>query len=212
MAVRLFVGNLTYSTTEADLRAYFGTVAPPSQVVLPVDRETGRPRGFAFVEYLDRAHAERRDSEIQRTALQRAPARCQRSTRPRRSRPGRSAAPRRVLVRPQAGWLCATAAGLVRFRRPRGPAAGGTEPQLRARCQAAARRPEVEEEGRGPTPRSRFRRRRPAGRFRSTMWTRRTRHCRISTISPRASRRTISTRTTRPNYESGHLVIGSSGH
>ena len=58
MAVRLFVGNLAYSTTEADLRTYFGTVAPPSQVVLPVDRETGRPRGFAFVEFIDRANAE----------------------------------------------------------------------------------------------------------------------------------------------------------
>ncbi len=58
MAVRLFVGNLSYATTEADLRAYFGSVAPPSQVVLPVDRETGRPRGFAFVEFADRAHAE----------------------------------------------------------------------------------------------------------------------------------------------------------
>lgn len=58
MAVRLFVGNLSYSTTEADLRSYFGTVAPPSQVVLPVDRETGRPRGFAFVEFQDRTHAE----------------------------------------------------------------------------------------------------------------------------------------------------------
>lgn len=58
MAVRLFVGNLAYSTTEADLRSYFGTVAPPSQVVLPVDRETGRPRGFAFVEFQDRAQAE----------------------------------------------------------------------------------------------------------------------------------------------------------
>jgi RNA recognition motif-containing protein len=58
LAVRLFVGNLSYSTTEADLRAYFGTVAPPSQVVLPVDRDTGRPRGFAFVEFQDRAHAE----------------------------------------------------------------------------------------------------------------------------------------------------------
>jgi RNA recognition motif-containing protein len=58
LAVRLFVGNLAYSTTEADLRTYFGTVAPPSQVVLPVDRETGRPRGFAFVEFMDRAHAE----------------------------------------------------------------------------------------------------------------------------------------------------------
>jgi RNA recognition motif-containing protein len=59
LAVRLFVGNLSYSTTEADLRTYFGAVAPPSQVVLPVDRETGRPRGFAFVEFQDRAHAER---------------------------------------------------------------------------------------------------------------------------------------------------------
>ena len=59
MAVRLFVGNVSYNTTETDLRTYFGTVAPPSQVVLPVDRETGRPRGFAFVEFLDRAHAER---------------------------------------------------------------------------------------------------------------------------------------------------------
>ena len=58
MAVRLFVGNLAYSTTEADLRTYFGEIAPPSQVVLPVDRETGRPRGFAFIEFLDRAHAE----------------------------------------------------------------------------------------------------------------------------------------------------------
>jgi len=51
------VGNLSYATTEADLRTYFGAVAPPSQVVLPVDRETGRPRGFAFVEFTDRAHA-----------------------------------------------------------------------------------------------------------------------------------------------------------
>lgn len=58
MAVRLFVGNLSYATTEADLRTYFGTVAAPSQVVLPVDRETGRPRGFAFVEFQDRANAE----------------------------------------------------------------------------------------------------------------------------------------------------------
>jgi cold-inducible RNA-binding protein len=58
LAVRLFVGNLSYATTEADLRAYFGDVAPPSQVVLPVDRETGRPRGFAFVEFIERSHAE----------------------------------------------------------------------------------------------------------------------------------------------------------
>ena len=58
MAVRLFVGNLSYGTTEAELRTYFGGVAPPTQIVLPVDRETGRPRGFAFVEYQDRGQAE----------------------------------------------------------------------------------------------------------------------------------------------------------
>lgn len=58
MAVRLFVGNMPYGATEADLRAHFSSVGDPSQVVIPVDRETGRPRGFAFVEFLDRAKAE----------------------------------------------------------------------------------------------------------------------------------------------------------
>jgi cold-inducible RNA-binding protein len=58
LAVRLFVGNLPYGTTEAELRSHFGTIAPPSQVVLPVDRDTGRPRGFAFVEFPERSHAE----------------------------------------------------------------------------------------------------------------------------------------------------------
>lgn len=58
MAVRLFVGNMPYGATEADLRAHFATVGEPSQVVIPVDRETGRPRGFAFVEYNERPLAE----------------------------------------------------------------------------------------------------------------------------------------------------------
>ena len=58
MAVRLFIGNLPYSATEADLRAHFAPVAEPSHVVMPVDRETGRPRGFAFVEFADRSNAE----------------------------------------------------------------------------------------------------------------------------------------------------------
>jgi RNA recognition motif-containing protein len=58
VGVRLFVGNLDYSVTEADLRAHFGEVGPPAQVALPVDRETGRPRGFAFVEFSEREVAE----------------------------------------------------------------------------------------------------------------------------------------------------------
>ncbi len=57
-AVRLFVGNMPYGATEADLRAHFAPVGDPSQIAIPVDRDTGRPRGFAFVEYLDRAQAE----------------------------------------------------------------------------------------------------------------------------------------------------------
>ena len=58
MAVRLFVGNMPYGATDADLRAHFSGVGEPSQIVIPVDRETGRPRGFAFVEYADRGKAE----------------------------------------------------------------------------------------------------------------------------------------------------------
>jgi RNA recognition motif-containing protein len=54
----LFIGNLPYSASEADLRAHFASIAEPSHVVMPVDRETGRPRGFAFVEFTDRAVAE----------------------------------------------------------------------------------------------------------------------------------------------------------
>src|SRR5690348_13324306 len=49
---------MPYGATDADLRAHFSGVGEPSQIVIPVDRETGRPRGFAFVEYADRAKAE----------------------------------------------------------------------------------------------------------------------------------------------------------
>jgi RNA recognition motif-containing protein len=58
LAVRLFIGNLPYGATEADLRAHFAPVAEPSHVVMPVDRETGRPRGFAFVEFTERTVAD----------------------------------------------------------------------------------------------------------------------------------------------------------
>src|SRR3954469_15362220 len=59
MSVRLFVGNLPYSATEIDIREHFGTIGNPMQIVIPTDRETGRPRGFAFVDYDDRGIAER---------------------------------------------------------------------------------------------------------------------------------------------------------
>src|SRR5262249_11130132 len=58
MAVRLFVGNLPYDTTESEVRQHFSQIGPLSFVSLPTDRETGKLRGFAFIEYGDRAHAE----------------------------------------------------------------------------------------------------------------------------------------------------------
>lgn len=57
MPVRLFVGNLSYDATEAELRQHFSTVGQVSYCYLPADRETGRPRGFAFVEFTDDAAA-----------------------------------------------------------------------------------------------------------------------------------------------------------
>ena len=56
--VRLFVGNLPYQATEDDLRTHFAQVGQPTQIVRPLDRETGRARGFAFVEYAERGPAE----------------------------------------------------------------------------------------------------------------------------------------------------------
>jgi len=58
VSVRLFIGNLPYTATEAELREHLAGVGAPTQVVLPVDRETGRPRGFAFVDYAEREVAE----------------------------------------------------------------------------------------------------------------------------------------------------------
>jgi RNA recognition motif-containing protein len=151
LAVRLFVGNLAYSTTEADLRTYFGAVAPPSQVVLPVDRETGRPRGFAFVEFLDRAHAEQ---AIQRFNGQ--PYNGRRSRSAKRAR-ARIVVPvvrraRRLFVGAEAGRrrICAAprrvrrAAAALRWRRQFAPAApqdaAATSGRTPSRSAAAARR------------------------------------------------------------------------
>jgi RNA recognition motif-containing protein len=58
VSVRLFIGNLPYAASEAELRDHLSSVGEPTQIVLPVDRETGRPRGFAFVDYADRTVAE----------------------------------------------------------------------------------------------------------------------------------------------------------
>ncbi len=58
MSVQLFVGNLAYDVTEAELREFLSAAGTPQFVRIPTDRETGKPRGFAFVEWSDAAQAE----------------------------------------------------------------------------------------------------------------------------------------------------------
>ena len=58
MSVRLFVGNLPYDATEEEIREHFSSVGNLSYVSIPLDRETGKKRGFAFVEFADAQQAQ----------------------------------------------------------------------------------------------------------------------------------------------------------
>ena len=49
--MKLYVGNLSFNTTEAQLRDLFAAHGEVSSAALVMDRETGRPRGFGFVEF-----------------------------------------------------------------------------------------------------------------------------------------------------------------
>jgi cold-inducible RNA-binding protein len=49
----IFVGNLSYQTTQDDLQAAFGAFGGVERVSVVTDRDTGQPRGFAFVEMTD---------------------------------------------------------------------------------------------------------------------------------------------------------------
>jgi RNA recognition motif-containing protein len=55
--VNIYVGNLSYNATEDDLREAFERYGDVSAVNIIMDRETGRPRGFAFVEMPDAQQA-----------------------------------------------------------------------------------------------------------------------------------------------------------
>ena len=46
----VYIGNLSYDVTEADLNSVFAEYGTVKRVTLPTDRETGRVRGFAFVD------------------------------------------------------------------------------------------------------------------------------------------------------------------
>lgn len=128
-AVRLFIGNLPYNATEDDIRSHFASVGLPTQIVRPLDRETGRARGFAFVEYGERAMAEeaikRFDGQLfmgRPLAVSEARARDDRSPMP--PRPGGFGGPRPPMGAPRPGGFSSGPPGGGYAARP-----GGFRPQ-----------------------------------------------------------------------------------
>ena len=65
----LYVGNLPHSTTEAELRNLFQSHGEVEKVSMVTDRETGRSRGFAFVEMTDAGEAEKAIAALNGTEL-----------------------------------------------------------------------------------------------------------------------------------------------
>jgi len=59
MEVKLYVGNLSYTTTEADLKTLFAKAGQVASVALIKDRDTGNSKGFAFVEMNTQVEAEK---------------------------------------------------------------------------------------------------------------------------------------------------------
>jgi RNA recognition motif-containing protein len=64
MGKKLFVGNLTFATTSADLEALFGQVGAVESATVVTDRDSGRSRGFGFVEMGSQAEATQAISEL----------------------------------------------------------------------------------------------------------------------------------------------------
>ena len=65
----IFVGNLDFAATEAQIRSLFESYGAVDRVNLVTDRDTGRPRGFAFVEMSDAAAADRAIAALNGTDL-----------------------------------------------------------------------------------------------------------------------------------------------
>jgi cold-inducible RNA-binding protein len=55
--MKLYVGNLSFNTSEAQLRELFAAHGEVGSASLVMDRDTGRPRGFGFVEFSNDEHA-----------------------------------------------------------------------------------------------------------------------------------------------------------
>jgi RNA recognition motif-containing protein len=64
MSKKLYIGNLPYSVTDTALREMFAPLGEVSSVSVITDRDTGRPKGFAFVEMADDAAATQAISQV----------------------------------------------------------------------------------------------------------------------------------------------------
>ena len=60
----IYIGNLSFQATEDDLKDVFTEYGEVTRISLPVDRETGRKRGFAFVEMEDESKEDLAISEL----------------------------------------------------------------------------------------------------------------------------------------------------
>jgi len=58
MSMKLYVGNISFDTTQQDLEKLFGEIGTVTSTNLIEDRETGRPRGFGFVEMSSKEEGE----------------------------------------------------------------------------------------------------------------------------------------------------------
>lgn len=69
MSTKLYVGNLSYDTTEDELKELFAKAGEVTSVVLITDRESGRPKGFGFVEMGSQADAQKAVSMFNGSSL-----------------------------------------------------------------------------------------------------------------------------------------------
>jgi cold-inducible RNA-binding protein len=65
----IFVGNLDFNVAEDDLRQLFGRYGQVDRITVMTDRETGRSRGFAFVDMANRDEAEKAIAELNSSEL-----------------------------------------------------------------------------------------------------------------------------------------------
>jgi RNA recognition motif-containing protein len=69
MSKNIYVGNLSFSTTELDIAQLFAGFGKTTSVQLVMDRETGRSRGFAFVEMSTDSEAKQAIAGLDRTEM-----------------------------------------------------------------------------------------------------------------------------------------------